>query len=111
MTNYRPVLNRFINSDEFAEAIITRAKTKRTPGSNCMVEFFPDETWTVGWFEGVDDDNLVMRLLIPELSAQEFQELKDEVGTDNTQELAEALRKKDIINKMAEILRRLIRSV
>lgn len=111
MTNYRTVLNRFINSDEFAEAIISRAKSKRPSGNYYMVKLFPDETWTVGWFEGVDDNpGNIVSLIIPELSTQEFQELKDEVGADDTQELAEALRKKEIINKNADILRGLLRS-
>jgi hypothetical protein len=112
MTNYSTVLNRFINSDEFAEAIIDNTKTKASKsGSYYMVELLPDETWNVLWFRTADDSHVLtgMRLGIPELSAQEFQELKEEVGTDDTQRMAEALRKKVTINKKAEILRNLRR--
>lgn len=108
MVNYGTVLNRFINSDEFAEAIINSTKTKAdSSGKNYMVELLPDETWNLLWFRAADDSPVTtgVRLGIPQLSPQEFQELKEEVGTDDTQKMAEALRKKDIVNKKADILR------
>ena|SRR5712692_8826144 len=95
MANHSPVLNRFINSDEFAEAIINSTKTKSAfNGSYYMVELLPDETWNVFWFRVADDSPVTtgLRLGIPELSTEEFQELKEEVGTDDTQKMAEALR-------------------
>ncbi len=75
-----------------------------------MAELFPDETWNVIWFKDADDSRVIIgkRLGIPQLIAQEFQELKEEVGTDNTVKMAEALRKKDTINKKAEALRNLL---
>ena len=112
MANHSPVLNRFINSDEFAEAIINSTKTKSAfNGSYYMVELLPDETWNVFWFRVADDSPVTtgLRLGIPELSTEEFQELKEEVGTDDTQKMAEALRKKDTINKQADILRSRLR--
>jgi hypothetical protein len=108
MANLGTVLNRFINSDEFAEAIIDSTKTKTTfSGSYYMVELLPDETWNVSWFRVADDSPVTtgVRIGIPQLSTQEFQELKEEVGTDDTQKMADALRKKDTINKKADILR------
>ncbi|HEX9503857.1 MAG TPA: hypothetical protein VF974_06095 [Patescibacteria group bacterium] len=114
MTNYNTLLNRFINSDEFAEEIIKSSKPK-TPfsGSYYMVELLPDETCRVLWFRVADDSPVTtgVRLGIPQLSPQEFQELKEEVGTDDTQEMAEALRKKDIVNKKADILRNNLKMV
>ena len=113
MTNYSTVLNRFINSDEFAEAIIDSTKTKTTySGSYYMVELLPNETWKVLWFRIADDSPIppgVKRLGIPELSPQDFQELKEEVGTEDTQKMAEALHKKDTIRKKAETLRNLLK--
>ncbi len=108
MTYYSTLLNRFINSDEFAEAIIDSTKTKASvSGSYSMVELLPDEPGKVLWFKEADDSPVTtgVRLHIPQLSPQEFQELKEEVGTDDTQKMAEALRKKDTINKKADILR------
>ena len=113
MTNYIAALNRFINSDEFTEAIINNTKTKASiSGSYYMVELLPDETWNVLWFRVADDSPMppgVRRLGIPELSPQDFGELKEEVGTDDIQKMAEALRKKDTIRKKADILRNLLK--
>lgn len=112
MTNYRKVLNRFINSDEFAEAIIDSTKTKtNVNGSYYMVDLLPDETWNVLWFIVAEDSSVTtgVRLAIPQLSNQEFQELKEEVGTDNIHVMAEALRKRALINKKADVLRNLLR--
>ncbi len=78
-----------------------------------MVELLSNENWKVLWFRVADDSPVpptVRRLIIPQLSTQEFQELKEEVGTDDTQKMAEALRKKDTINKKAEVLRKLLRN-
>jgi hypothetical protein len=111
MTNYSAILNRFINSDEFAEATIESTKTKAaSSGSYYMVVLLPDETWYVIWFKDTDDSPVITgkRLGIPQLTAQEFQELKEEVGTDDTVKMAEALRKKDTINMKAEVLRNLL---
>jgi hypothetical protein len=112
MTNYNAILNRFINSDEFAEAIINNTKTKVSlNGSFYMVELLPDETWNVLWFSVADDNPVipgVKRLGIPQLSPKEFKSHQEEVGTDDTQILAEALRKKDIINIKADVLRNLL---
>lgn len=111
MTNYGTVLNRFINSDEFAEAIINSTKTKTTfSGSYYMVELLPDETWNMLWFRVADDIPVTVgvRLHIPQLNDQEFQELYEEVGTDNIQIMAEALRKKETIKQKADILRSLL---
>ncbi len=84
MVNYYTVLNRFINSDEFAEAIIESTKTAFS-GSYSMVELLPDESWNVLWFSEADDSPVlpgVKRLGIPQLSPQEFKALQEEVGTD-----------------------------
>ncbi len=109
MTKYGTVLNRFINSDEFAEAIINHTKAA-FKGSYYMVEFLPDETWNVLFFIEVDDSPVTsgVRLRIPQLSVEEFQELKEEVGSDDTQKMAEALREKDTLKKQADILRNLL---
>lgn len=113
MTNYNAILNRFINSDEFAESIINSTKTKVSlNGSFYMIELLPDETWNVLWFSAANDSPVlpgVKRLGIPQLSSKEFKELQEEVGTEDPQILAEALRKKDIINKKADILRNILR--
>lgn len=112
VVNYYTVLNRFINSDEFAEAIIESTKPKTAfNGSYFMVELMPNESWNVLWFSEADDNPVlpgVKRLGIPQLSTQEFIALQEEVGTDDTRILAEALRKKDIINKKADVLRNLL---
>src|SRR5260221_13403625 len=108
MTNYNTLLNRFINSDEFAEEIIKSSKPK-TPFSESyyMVELLPDKTCRVLWFRVADDSPVTtgVRLGIPQLSAQEFQELKEELRTAETQKMPEALRKKDIVNNKADIRR------
>jgi len=73
MANPGAVLNRFINSDEFAEAIIDSTKTKTTfSGSYYMVELMPDETWNVLWFRAADDSPVTtgVRIGIPQLSTQ-----------------------------------------
>jgi len=116
MTNYTTILNRFIHSDEFAEAIINTMKSKEhSSGSYYMVELLPDETWNVLWFRVGDDTPMPTgwgkRLGIPELSPQEFQALKEEAGTDDAQKLAETLRKKDTIEKQAAVLRNLLREI
>jgi hypothetical protein len=113
MPNYSVALNRFINSDEFAEAIIIATKTKsEIQGSYNMIELSPDEAWKVIWLSSIDDSPIYTgrRLRIPALSAEEFQELRKEARTDETKQLAELLRKKDIINKKAEVLRNLLQS-
>ncbi len=110
MAKYGPVLNRFINSDEFAEAVIDSTKAGFS-GSNYVVELFPDETWRVIWGQQVDDSYQTtgMMLGIPQLNTDEFQDLKEQVGTDDTQKMAEVLREKDRLKEHAEKLRKLLR--
>lgn len=110
MANYTAVLNRFINSDEFAEAIINSTKTKEAySGSYYMVELLSDESWRVIWFKEADTSPVTTtRLIIPQLTTEEYQELKEEVGSGDTVKMADVLRKNDIINKKADILRSIL---
>lgn len=101
-----PALETFLASDEFAEAIIKSTKAG-FGGSGYSVELFPDGTSRVLWDNQIGNkyESPGVILSIPQLNDEDYQELVQVAGSDDTAILAKEFFASDLLDQFADELR------
>lgn len=103
---YSTALESFINSGEFAEAVVKSTKAG-FGGSSYSVELFDNGTWRVLWANQIGNryESVGTIERIPALSDSDYQDFEEMAGSDEVEAIASQLRGTDELEGIAQEMR------